>query len=266
MATQGSVGAGALRLPRVAVALGLQLLAALLVAGVVRALGVASPPWAIASAIGLLAALAAWALRLEWWWVVIQIVLPLAALALLRADLPPWLFLALLLVLGLFYWSTVRTRVPLYLSNRRTWDAVAALLPPARPGVTANLVDLGCGLGGLIVHLARLRPDMSFVGMELAPLPAAWCKLRLLASGLSNARVEWRSFWPQNLAAYDVVFAFLSPVPMPRLWEKAQREMRPGSLFVSCEFPVAGQEPRQIVELDQARQSRLYVWRMPDAS
>lgn len=263
MPAQVSVGVCAKRFPRVLVALGLQSIAVLLVVSVARILGIASSLWAIALTAGALASFAAWALRLEWWWLVIQFAFPLAVVAMLSAELPPWLFLVLLLLLGLFYWSTVRTRVPLYLSNRRTWDAVAALLPPARPGVTSRFVDLGCGLGGLLVHLARLRPDMNFVGMELAPLPAAWCKLRLLVSGLDNARVEWRSFWPQKLAGYDVVFAFLSPVPMPRLWEKARREMQPGTLFISCEFPIAGQEPEQVVELDQARQSRLYLWRMP---
>lgn len=251
------------KVPRVFLALGLQCLAALLVVAMVRGFGVGWPLWGVALAWGTVAALASWILRMEWWWVAVQVLLPLAALALLRADLPAWVFLLLLLALGLFYWSTVRTRVPLYLSNQRTWDAIAALLPPASPGKVVKFVDLGCGLGGLLVHLGRLRPDMAITGFELAPLPTVWCKMRLLAARLVNVRIEWRSFWKQSLADYDVVFAYLSPVPMPRLWEKARSEMRPGSLLISCEFEVPGQEAQQLVELDQARQSRLYVWTMP---
>jgi len=46
-----------------------------------------------------------------------------------------------------------------------------------------------------------------------------------------------------DFAQYDVVFAYLSPAAMPALREKAQAEMRPGTLLLSYEFGFAGMPP-----------------------
>jgi len=67
-------------------------------------------------------------------------------------------------------------------------------------------------------------------------------------------------FWEENLSAYDVVYAFLSPVPMSELWQKAKREMRAGSVFVSNTFRVDGEAPDSVIPLGGGRRS-LYVWR-----
>ena len=65
-----------------------------------------------------------------------------------------------------------------------------------------------------------------------------------------------------QLDGVDVVYAFLSPAPMPALGEKARREMPPGSLFISNSFAVPDVEASDIVEIDDARQTRLYCYRM----
>ena len=61
--------------------------------------------------------------------------------------------------------------------------------------------------------------------------------------------------------AGDVVYAFLSPAPMPRLWEKVQREMRPGTLFISNRFIVPGVKPHQRIATGEPGVN-LYVWRL----
>ena len=61
---------------------------------------------------------------------------------------------------------------------------------------------------------------------------------------------------------YDVVFAYLSPVPMSDLWLKAKQEMRPGSLFISNTFAVNDQPPQECITVDDLHHSTLYLWRM----
>jgi SAM-dependent methyltransferase len=124
-----------------------------------------------------------------------------------------------------------------------------------------EFVDLGCGLGGTLATLARLRPDGCFHGVEVAPLPFAVSALRALASG-GQVQVRYGDFWKLDLAHYDVVYAFLSPVPMPRLWQKARAQMRPGTLLVSNSFEVPGVNPHATLRLDDRRGSALHVWRM----
>ncbi|HAD86437.1 MAG TPA: methyltransferase type 12, partial [Rhodospirillaceae bacterium] len=61
---------------------------------------------------------------------------------------------------------------------------------------------------------------------------------------------------------FDMVYCFLSPVPMERLYAKAKDEMQPGCLFVSNSFAVPGVEPDEVVTVDDRRRTRLLVYRL----
>lgn len=214
---------------------------------------------------GVLAALCGRLARLESWWLPIQLLFPAAVWLMLRASLSPLFYLGVLLVLVLVYWSTFRTRVPLFLSGPAVWEAVARELPPPlRTPLPQRqrCIDLGCGLGGLLGHLARERGDMEFVGVEIAPLPWLLARLRIANAGLDNVRILRRSLWDVDLSDYDVVFAFLSPVPMAELYRKARAEMRAGTLFISSSFVVPGQSADREIPIGDARRTRLYLWRL----
>jgi hypothetical protein len=60
----------------------------------------------------------------------------------------------------------------------------------------------------------------------------------------------------------DIVYAFLSPRVMPRLWQKAQAEMRPGTLLVSSSFPVPDAIPEQVIDVPDRRGTRLFCYRL----
>ena len=250
------------RLPPIVPALLLQLLAAGIAAFLARVSGLHLSLWRLALISGALAALFTRVAGLERWWQLMQLLFAPAAVLLLGLELRPWLFLALFLALLLVYWSTFRTRVPLYLSGPRVWQAVQSLLPPPLPEKTPRVIDLGSGLGGLLLFLATSRADAEFHGVELAPLPLLVSRSRIALRRQRNCRVHWGSYWPLHLGDYDVVFAFLSPVPMSELWRKARREMRSGSLFISSSFEVPGQSATRVIAIDDARGTRLHVWTM----
>jgi SAM-dependent methyltransferase len=148
--------------------------------------------------------------------------------------------------------------VPLYLSSGEASNALAGLLP-LKQGF--RLLDLGAGFGGVLADLRVKRPDGHFVGIEIAPLPFAVGWLRGKFSG-RNCHLQRGNFWFHDMAPYDVVYAYLSPVPMGDLWRKAAAEMRPGSLLVSNTFPVPGVKPDETLQLADFHRSRLYLYRM----
>jgi hypothetical protein len=215
------------------------------------------PAWPAALVQGAVAAAAGHALRLPVWWVPLNFAFAPAALWIGTLALPPAWFLAAFAVLALLYWTTYRTRVPLFLSSTEACDALHALLPH-QPGVL--VADLGCGLGDVIARVGRARPNARFVGYELAPLPAAIAWLRTRTN--PNAAVLRRDFWHESLREYDIVYAFLSPAPMPELWRKARAEMKPGALLVSNSFAIPGTEPDHVIPLTGRGSSALYIWRM----
>jgi hypothetical protein len=170
-------------------------------------------------------------------------------------HLAPGWYLGAFGLLALVYWSSFRTQVPLFLSNPTTARAVAGLLPD-RP---AFLLDLGSGTGSLVRPLARLRPDCRFEGVESAPAPylLSW----LLSRHQPNVSLARGDFWEMPWEHYDLVYAFLSPVPMAQVWAKASAEMRPGSLLVSNSFPIPDLEPDQIIQVPDRRGTLLYCYR-----
>lgn len=250
------------RLPPPIEALLWQIAAVVLVLAGLQLAQFALPGAVAAFAIGALALVFTLLRRLPRWWWPIQLLFAPAIWALLQVEIPPAAWFVAFALFALLYWTTFRTQVPLFLSGRRVWDAVAALLPPPRPDGELRFIDLGSGLGGLLAHLGRQRPDGSYTGIEIAPLPAWFARLRFAMTGPANVRVLRGSFWEQDLGDYDVVFAFLSPVPMQELWNKAIREMRAGSLLISCAFEVPGHPADQIIEAGPAARERLHVWQM----
>lgn len=191
------------------------------------------------------------------WWIPLHLGFLPAVLLASRLEIASGWYLAGFVLLLLFYWRIDRSQVPLYLSNPATAAAVLRLLP----NTPCRLVDLGCGHGGLLRHLARARPDCEFVGVEHAPLPWLWA--RLAASGYGNLQIRYGDFWRVSLAPFDVVYAFLSPAPMPRLHALARSQMRPGSLLISNSFAVPGVAPESQFVVADRRETRLYCYRMP---
>lgn len=204
---------------------------------------------------GLLACALTGLRKLAVWWLGIQLVFPLALTQGLAAHAPSWLFLAGFLFLLALYWSTFRTQVPYYPSGKRVWDEVAKLLPQDRPVLA---IDIGSGLGGLVLDLAARRPESHFVGIELAPLPWLASRLRALLSG-SRARFVRGDYERLDFSQYDAVFAYLSPAAMSALWRKAAAEMRPGTMLLSYEFLIAEKTP-DLTILPIGRGPALYVW------
>jgi hypothetical protein len=221
-----------------------------------EAAGIAMTVLQLAALQGGIACMLAVLLKSDWWWRIMHLLFAPALVVGLASGLSPQLCFAALVVLVGVYWGSYRSQVPLYLSGPAAWREVARLLPP-HPG--ARIIDLGSGLGGLTAYLGRLRPDARVDGVEAAPLPWLASQMRKRLRGW-NGNLIWGDLWRVDLAGYDVAHAYLSPVPMPALWEKTCREMRVGSLLLSHSFAVPGVAPLLIRSLPGGK--RLYIYRV----
>ncbi len=197
-------------------------------------------------------------LQMAWWWCVIQPLFPIAVALMLLLPLPPSLYLLLFLASLAFYWSTYRTQVPYYPSTKNVWLAVDKLLPTDRP---ISFIDIGSGLGGLVLYLAKRFEGSSFLGVEIAPLPWLLSYVRaVISTAGQNRQCQFLrcNYEAMNFSEFDAVFAYLSPAAMNALWTKAKKEMRPGSMLMSYEFPVIGVEADLSICIENRKS--LYVW------
>jgi hypothetical protein len=195
-------------------------------------------------------------LELGSFWLLFQLLLPFALFWQMGHRVSPWVYPLLLLGMALVFGGGLMSRVPLYNSNRAAWRALLELLPEE-----GAMADLGAGLGGPLAFLARQRPGVFFVGVEASPLVwlIAWLRT---TSVRSHCQVRFGSFWRLPLGEFRVVYAFLSPVPMSALWEKAQTEMLSGTLLISHTFEIPGVSPERIIPLSGRRDAKLLLYRI----
>ncbi|MBP6366905.1 MAG: hypothetical protein KBA82_07455 [Nitrosomonas sp.] len=207
---------------------------------------------------GLLAGLISYCLRMPAWWIFIHLTFIPLAIATLALEISSLWFLSLFLCLLLIYGKTYKTQVPLYLSSKNVNIVLDTLLPKQEQ---FSFVDLGSGCGGLLNNLAKVHKNGLFYGIESAPLPLLISKLRSLLNH-GSCKIFWGSFWEYDLSQYDVVYAYLSPVPMESLWRKVSKEMRPGSLLISNTFLIPGVTPHKSIQLNDFSNSTLYLWKI----
>ena len=204
---------------------------------------------------GVLALLFTWWLRLPKWWRWMQFLFPVVLWWGLQAQIHPAWALVLFLVVVLVFKNAFFGGVPLYLSNRTTQKAVAQLIKERQ---LTSVMDLGCGTASNSQYWSELATVERSDGVETAPLVYFLAKFRCRKS--DKCHILMQDMWTVELLPYDLVYAFLSPKPMERLWCKVNQELQDGAVFVSNSFAVPDVEPTEIWELADSRKTLLYIY------
>ena len=149
---------------------------------------------------------------------------------------------------GALYVSTSQPRIQAFLET-----------VPLTPDQT--LYDLGCG-DGRVLRAVRKKWGARAVGYEINPLAFALAKVRCaLRPGIT---VKWGDFYRADLEEADVVFCYLFPDALIKLSAKLEREIRPETLVVSCNFPLPGRKADRIVRPGPQRHSDpIYLYQGP---
>ena len=213
---------------------------------------------ATVTAQAMMAALIAKLLGSEGWWIFIHLVFTPAIAFALALQLPSYWYLIGFVALALIFGPAVSHRVPLYLSNHATQIVLSEYVARYWKGHQDRFIDLGSGTGAMLVGFSKMNPHVQCEGIEGAWLTYCWSRWKAL--GIPNLKITYGNFWSRDLGQYRVVYVFLSTEPMSRLWQKATQEMQPGSVLISNSFQVPDVTPSEILRVEDARQTHLYVY------
>jgi len=200
----------------------------------VTALQAASAPlwatWGLPLALG--AALALWprVAATGWRQVFVAMGFPLSMLAAGQgASWPAWAWLLPLGLLLLAYPVRAWRDAPVFPTPP---GALRELPSHVQLPAGASVLDAGCGAGDGLIALRQACPQARLQGVEHSWLwwaVAAWrCR--------GWAQVRRGDMWAGSWQGHELVYLFQRPESMPRAWDKARAQMRPGGWLMSLEF------------------------------
>ena len=183
--------------------------------------------------------------------------------------MPLWLIIIFLVIGGLIFVKMLHaiavvsvfpiTQGAMFTSTARVMIRTMLDAVPMKP--SDFFVDLGCG-DGRTLRETRKRYGVRCLGFEINPL--AYVLARVLCMGSGDIRIRWRNFWKADLRDADVVFCYLFPDVMKRLAEKLESELRPGTRVISCNFPLPGWQPLEVLHAASAlHNDPIYIYRIP---
>jgi SAM-dependent methyltransferase len=171
------------------------------------------------------------------------------------------LFAAKLLYVLAFGWTVHVTRGALYVSTSSVRIEAFLEAVPLKPDEL--LLDLGCG-DGRVLRAAHRRYGVRATGFEVNPL--AYSIACLLSMRFPGIKIRWGNFWSRDLRDADVIFCYLFPDVMERLASKLEKELKPGTRVISCNFFLPGWNAEKVLRPDSSRYGDpIYVYRIPDA-
>ena len=157
-----------------------------------------------------------------------------------------WVILFLLVLATLIYgFPAIFTVGPITASKKGIGKALklAEIKPDER------FYDLGCGDGRVLVKAVK-KYNCYGVGYELVFPYYLLAKARAKLSGKSDKiDVRCKNFFKADLQNADVIFCFLAPRLMQKIWKLLQEtELKKGARLVSYGFRIKDLEPEKIIK------------------
>jgi len=164
-----------------------------------------------------------------------------------------------LLVIGLVFFSTLRTATPPLPTSPSVRQTLLAMLPDR---VDGPVYELGSGWGGLARILAQRYRSVPVRGFEVSLLPWAVSRLTSIAAGPDNLFLSLRDFNNADLSDAALVVCYLTGPAMEKLRPKLEAELPPGTLVVSNTFAFKGWRAIDTRTAPDMYRTQVYLYRV----
>lgn len=158
-----------------------------------------------------------------------------------------FLIAVIALVVVIFFWesSLILTRAPFIPVPTDVLPGIVKAMDVQSGEV---VYDLGCGEGKVLLACRAAQHDAKYIGIERSWLPYLMAKFKA-RHATNNVELIRSSFFKVDLSKADKVFVYLFPALMNDLLPKLQKELKPGTKVISCDFTFSDKQPKEIIDL-----------------
>jgi len=114
---------------------------------------------------------------------------------------------------------------------------VNALLKHLTLSTWQKFLDVWCGDGKIIEAVSQKYPQAQVHGIENSPYPYLLAKKRQKRNNM-DFHLHYGNFFSLDISEYDIIYAYLIPYMMPKIWKKVITECKPGTLLYSSSFQI----------------------------
>lgn len=111
--------------------------------------------------------------------------------------------------------------------------------------------DLGAGDGKVLRGLFEYNKKGVFVGIERGFVP--YVLARIKQRNIPSVSFKRQDFFDTDVSPATIVVTYLYPRLMDALLPKLQKDLKPGTVLYSIDFPFSQKAPSYVFEFDQTR-------------
>jgi hypothetical protein len=167
------------------------------------------------------------------------------------------LLIAYCSIFTVFLVSSVFTHAPFIPVKK---SAVGEIIETLHLQPGSVLYDLGCGDARVLTAALLAHNDISAVGIEKNLIPYFFARWK---TRKTKIEIQNKNFLKTDLRNATHIYIYLLPAVVHALFFKFQKECRPGTRIVSCDFYPQGITPDEIIDLPPSVNKlckKLYVY------
>ena len=151
-------------------------------------------------------------------------------------------------------------RIGMYEEHMRPWSKYYAEIAELLPEGTAELLDLGCGSGLELEEIFRRFPEIRVTGVDLSREMLAACARKFQGFALKTVCADYFSL-DFGEERFDAVIAVESlhhvcAEQKSELFGKIFRSLRPGGVFLECDYIASSREIEDLAQSEALRRRR----------
>ena len=148
-------------------------------------------------------------------------------------------------------------RTEQYEAHMAPWTAQYQWMARELPSGTRRLLDLGCGTGLELDCIFRRLPDLEVTGVDLAGGMLDLLRRKHRDKALTLVQADYFAWEPES-GPFDAVVAFetlhhVSAAQKATLFAKIHRWLRPGGVFLECDYVASTPEMEALAFAECAR-------------